>query len=194
MPDDEKKGPEEKEEAAGAPKAAAAPSKLIRWLVGAIILLVIISITGATAYYVTTKLLERRDTPVVDPESARTIDAEKMVYVFECGDPFTATLTDPEGRGGTYTLRVSVSLSVNPDAHEPDALRILQELTKRRVFIRNAIYDVLISQDPKRFVGAASAQGWGDLRAQIQKAVHDQLPPGYQVQYVLFDNPIFQGG
>lgn len=199
MAEDEKKEAERKEkreeEAPEAKKPAAGPSKVVRWLVGAAVFLLIILVGGAVAYYVARIVIEGQKGPsVVDVEGQREIDPEKPVEIFEFESPFRVILTDPEGRGERATLLVTVRLQVNPDAREPDAAKIKAELAKRKWILRNAIYDVLYAQDPRRFIGANAAQGWGDLKAQIQKAVHDQMPSGYQVQAVLFDDPIFQGG
>lgn len=200
MAEEEKKESErrEKDEETPAAKPAVVSSKIVRYLVGAIIFLVIISITVAVAWWVSDFVLKtRRPQQPDDQEQAGEIKAEQPVKTFDCGDAFTVILTDPEGRSGvSFTLRLEIRLLVNPDAHDPEPDLILAELGRRKEMIRNAIYDVLLGLDPQRFQGREAAKGWSDLKGEIQKAVSLQLPIGYgaQIQTVLFDNPIFQGG
>lgn len=197
MPGDEKKEkPEADEKEEAKPKAA--PSRLAKYLLGSLVFLLIVAVTGAVAFAVSRFVIDKMSAgPVVPPsdEGPGRLRAGVEPKIYHCGgEPFTVILTDPEGRGGSSTLRLFVSLAVNPDARDPTAEEIMRELNRRTPFIRNAIYEVLQAQDPQAFTGPARAEAWGNLKAQIQKAVHDQLPAGYQVQHVLFDNPIFQAG
>lgn len=199
MADEEKKEKEREKEAEGKEEAKpkAAPSRLVKYLVGSLVFLLIVAVTGAVAFAVSRYVIDKMSAgPVVPPsaEGPGRLRAGQAPKIYDCGEPFTVILTDPEGRGGSSTLRVSVSLAVNPESLDPTAEEIMAELHRRAPFIRNAIYEVLQMQDPQAFTGPARAEAWGNLKAQIQKAVHDQLPAGYQVQQVLFDNPIFQAG